>query len=31
LPNGIAYSAIKERQISIASSAISDRQIALLI
>jgi hypothetical protein len=31
LPNGIAYSAIKERQIAIAYSAISDRQMALLI
>jgi hypothetical protein len=31
LPNGIAYLAIKERQIAIAFSAISDCQMALLI
>jgi hypothetical protein len=31
LPNGIAFSAIKERQIAIPFSAISDRQMALLI
>jgi hypothetical protein len=31
LPNSIAYSALKERQITIAYSAISDYQMALLI
>jgi hypothetical protein len=29
LPNGIAYSAIKKRQIAIAYLAIKERQIAL--